>query len=117
MHNFKELNVWKKAIELSTHIYKITGTFPNKEQFGLISQINRSCVSIPANIAEGAGRETKKDFSYFLSVSLGSSFELETLLLIALNIGYINIKTFDNLNIQINQLQRMLYSLKKSLIK
>ncbi len=78
MNRFKELDVWKKAVDLSLDIYKMTDSFPEKEKFNLISQINRSSISIPSNIAEGAGRDGKKDFSRFLSIAVGSSFELET---------------------------------------
>ena len=89
MNNFKQLKVWQKAVELTTEIYKQTKSFPAQEQFGIISQITRSVVSIPSNIAEGAGRTTLKDFNHFLSIALGSSFETETLLIISNNLGYV----------------------------
>lgn len=73
MHNFKELKIWQKALELSVDVYKVTGLFPKEDKFGLISQIKRSAVSIPSNIAEGAGRNSIKEFLYFLSVANGSS--------------------------------------------
>ncbi|MFK7899619.1 MAG: four helix bundle protein [Cyclobacteriaceae bacterium] len=115
MHNFKELDVWKKAIEFSTTIYQITESFPNQEKYGLISQINRSCVSIPSNIAEGAGRNGNKEFQQFLGYALASSFELETQLIIAKNINYLKLDVFEQLILKLNEIQRMLVGLKKSI--
>jgi four helix bundle protein len=78
MRNFRSYEVWIDAMELVNTIYDITDNFPQKEQFALISQITRSAVSIPSNIAEGASRKTEKDFGRFLEISLGSAYELET---------------------------------------
>lgn len=78
MHNFKELNVWKEAKIFSVSIYKLTKTFPDSELYRIVSQINRSAVSIPSNIAEGRGRNGVKDFARFIHIATGSSFELET---------------------------------------
>ena len=89
MHNYKELNVWKGSKEFSVLIYKLTNSFPNSEIYGITAQINRSSVSIPSNIAEGAGRNSNKDFSRFIHIAIGSSFELETQLIIAHEIGFI----------------------------
>ncbi|MFK5879561.1 MAG: four helix bundle protein [Flavobacteriaceae bacterium] len=89
MHNYKKLNVWEESVNLVTDVYQLTDTFPNKEKFGLISQINRCSVSIPSNIAEGAGRSSKKEFSLFLGDALASSFELETQLIISNNLKFI----------------------------
>ena len=75
-HNFKELNVWKKSMNLVIEIYKLTRELPDSEKFGLVSQINRAAVSIPSNIAEGTSRITTKDISRFLNFSLGSAYEL-----------------------------------------
>ena len=83
MHNFKELNVWREAKNFAVLIYKITKQFPKSEIYGITSQINRSAISIPSNIAEGAGRGSDKDFSRFINMSIRSSFELETQLIIA----------------------------------
>lgn len=93
----------------------MTESFPRKEQFGLVSQINRCSVSIPSNIAEGAGRNSKKEFNNFLAISLGSAFELETQLIIATNLNYINQIDQTQLIIKLNRVQNMLYGLKKSL--
>src|SRR5690606_34472169 len=78
MHNFRELDVWKKAVELTTAYYKVSKKFPKEEIFGLTSQSRRSLISISSNIAEGAGRDSSKQFLQFLSISLASSFEFET---------------------------------------
>lgn len=115
MHRYKELNVWQKAIDLAVDVYGITDSFPQKERFGLISQINRSVVSIPSNIAEGAGRNTKKDFDHFLSIALGSSFELETQLLISNRRKYIEAIAFQKLQTDLEHIQNMLAKLKQSL--
>ena len=78
MHNFKELKVWQNARVLVKEIYLSTGNFPTEEKYGITSQIRRSAISIPSNIAEGCGRRTDKDFSHFLNIALGSAYELQT---------------------------------------
>lgn len=83
MKNFKELRIWQKGIEIAVKSYKATETFPEQEKFGITSQITRAGVSIPSNIAEGSSRKSVKDYARFIEISLGSSFELETQLLIA----------------------------------
>jgi four helix bundle protein len=113
MHNFKELKFWQKSIDLSVLIYKQTATFPNEEKFGLVSQLRRASVSISSNIAEGASRESTKEFLYFLSVSNGSAFEIETQLIIANRLKFID---EDNLAILLNnvtEIQKMIYSFTK----
>ncbi|MGY3215317.1 four helix bundle protein [Mucilaginibacter sp. HD30] len=89
MHNFKELKVWKAGMEVAKAIFVMTRTFPSEEKFGLISQMTRCVVSIPSNIAEGCGRKSTKEFYQFLNIAQGSSFELETQTLIALDFNYI----------------------------
>lgn len=88
MRNFKELKVWQKGFQIAINSFKITKTFPQQEKFGLASQINRAGVSIPSNIAEGSSRNSDKDYNRFIEISLGSSFELETQLLIAKELKY-----------------------------
>lgn len=115
MNNFKELNVWQKAIELVKEVYRLTDNFPNNEQFGLTSQIRRAAISIPSNIAEEAGRRSNKEFEHFLSISLGSCFELETQIIIGQELNFIN---SDNCNIVdelILEIQKMIRGLQKSL--
>ena len=115
MHNFKELVVWQKAIELASEIYQMTETFPSVEKYGLISQINRSVVSIPSNIAEGAGRNTNGEFVQFLGIALGSLFELESLLIISEKVGIIQDKELMNLSARIEEISKMIAGLRKSL--
>lgn len=78
MHNYKELNIWKKSLNLAVDVYVLTQKFPAEEKFGLISQLRRCAVSVPSNIAEGAGRKSNKEFSQFLSISYGSLCEMDT---------------------------------------
>jgi four helix bundle protein len=115
MHNFKELKVWKAGIELCKAIFELTRTFPSEEKYGLISQITRSAISIPSNIAEGCGRKTNKDFYQFLNISLGSSFELETQIIIAKEFNYIIAERANIVCDQIVEIQKMIYGLQKSL--
>lgn len=86
----KDLEVWRKSMDFVTSIYKLTARFPDYEVFGLTSQIRRATVSIPSNIAEGAARLSTKEFVNFISIALGSASEVETQLIIAGNLGYIN---------------------------
>lgn len=111
MNYFKELKVWQKAIELVTNTYMITQKFPKEEIYGLTSQIRRSAVSILSNIAEGCGRRTDKDFSKFLGISLGSSFEFETQLIICRNLNFISEEDFIPLESEIQHIQNMLIKL------
>jgi four helix bundle protein len=88
MRNFKELKIWQKGFRIAINSFRITKTFPTQEKFGLALQINRAGVSIPSNIAEGSSRTSDKDYNRFVEISLGSSFELETQLLIAKELRY-----------------------------
>lgn len=115
MHNYKELHVWKKSRELVKEIYSETKDFPDSEKYGLRSQIRRSSVSIPSNIAEGSGRTTDKDFANFLSISLSSAFELETQILLACDLGFISEISSQILSKRIVELQKMLFSFRKKL--
>jgi len=87
---YKDLDVWKMSMDLVVDIYEVTAEFPDDEKFGLISQIRRAAVSIPANIAEGYGRKTPRSYSQFLRISKGSVNELETLLIIASRLGLLD---------------------------
>ena len=115
MHNFKHLDIWIKSKDLVKDIYQTTRSFPNSEMFGLTSQIQRAAVSIPSNIAEGSAKSSNKDFSRFLEISIGSSFELETLFILAFDLGYIDTSCFEDLNIRINEIQKMLIGFKNKL--
>jgi len=115
MNKYKELKVWQKSVALATDVYRLTKDFPSDERFGLTSQINRSVVSIASNIAEGSGRGTKKDFSRFLSIAYGSSYELETQMIISNNLKFLTPENFDRINCSIEEIQKMLFGLQKSL--
>ena len=117
MNRFKNLIVWQKSLHLATEIYKLTETFPVKERFGLVTQMNRCAVSIPSNIAEGAGRNSDKEYCHFLSISQGSSFELETQLLIGHNLSYYNQEKMNPVLSLLMEVQNMLCSLQKKISK
>lgn len=115
MHNFKELKVWQLSRLLVKEIYEITSTFPLGEKYGLISQRRRCVVSIPTNIAEGSGRNSNKDFAHFLNISLGSAYELETLLILSLDIMFITKEKLEDLSIKLSEIQKMTFGLIKTL--
>ena len=117
MRSHHDLDVWRKSIDIVTTIYEITKSFPNSEQYGLTNQIRRSAVSIPSNIAEGAGRNSLKEFIYFLSVTLGSIAELETQLIIANNLNFIKDKTLNDVLEELISIRKMTLGLKKSIDK
>jgi four helix bundle protein len=108
MSTFKDLLIWLKAMNLVTKIYQTTQLFPKDEQFGLTSQIRRSSISIPSNIAEGFGRQGKNDYLKFLNISLSSLFEMQTQIEIAKNINYLNETDFSILYEDSRELERML---------
>lgn len=110
-HQHKKLKVWQDSIKFSIDIYQITNTFPHLEQFGLVSQLRRASISIPSNIAEGSKRGTKKDFASFLRIAHGSSAEIETQLLIATELHYINKEDYTKLSNSLEQIMGMLGSL------
>ena len=111
MRPHEKLDVWIKSLDLVVRIYKATESFPKEEKFGLTSQIRRAAVSVPANIAEGAGRRSEKEFAYFLSNAQGSSSEVETELLIAHRLGYLNPDVFGELQTSLDQIGQMLHGL------
>ncbi len=90
INSHKDLDVWKKSIDLVDAVYKATKAFPDEELYGLTNQMKRSAVSVPSNIAEGAARSSEKEFVQFLYIALGSISELETQLIIANRLGYLN---------------------------
>ena len=115
MNQLKELSVWQKAVGLATKIYEMTETYPKSELYGLTSQIGRCVVSISSNIAEGAGRRSKKEFRQFLDIATGSSYELETQLIKSKNLNYLNGKRYGELKDSLTEIQKMIYSLSRSL--
>ncbi len=106
--NYENLDIWKKSINLATIIYKTTKSFPKDELYGLISQIRRAAVSVSSNIAEGAGRGSKKEFLRFIMISLGSLNELESQIVIAKNLNYIKEEEFQNLSSKVEELGNLL---------
>lgn len=115
MKTHKDLEVWKLSISFVTEIYKITKTFPKDELYGLTSQIRRASVSIPSNIAEGAARKGNKEIIQFLYIALASASEVETQLIIANNLNYIESPEYDEYSNTISRICRMLSSLIKSI--
>lgn len=113
-HNFKNLNVWNKAVDLAVKVYETTALFPSEEKFGMTSQMRRSSVSIPSNIAEGTARNSSKAFANCLDISLGESFELETQSIIARRAGLLNQDSFDSINQDLDEIQKMLIGLKSN---
>lgn len=117
MHNLKELKIWSKAIDLSVEVYKATSNFPKEEIYGLTSQIKRSAISIPSNISEGAGRNSNKEFIHFLGIANGSSYELQTQLIISNKLNLISGETLESLLKPIEEIQKMTYTFQNTLQK
>ena len=117
MHEYRKLFVWQEAVSFVTDVYKITKTFPITERYGLVSQINRSAISIPSNIAEGAGRNTNGEFRNFLGNACGSISELETQLIIANNLNYLSLTDLEKLLSKLKIKQKMSYRLLTSISK
>ena len=115
LRTYKDLIAWKKSYELCFKIHKISRCFPRSEQFGLTSQLKRSALSIPSNIAEGYTRHSTQDYIRFLYIAYSSLAELETQLLLAKDLGYIESDIFDNIIVLQNEVQRIMYGLIKSL--
>ena len=115
--SFKELVVWQRAIQLSLAIYKLTSSFPNSEQFGLIQQLRRASVSIASNIAEGYGRSTRGEYVQFLGHARGSNCELQTQLVIAEGLGFGSAKERSLADSLSQEIARMLVALLHKLRK
>ncbi|HKZ78070.1 MAG TPA: four helix bundle protein [Pyrinomonadaceae bacterium] len=114
MRPHEKLKLWKKAIDFVVRLYALTNSFPKEEKFGLTSQLRRAAVSVPANIAEGAGRQSDKEFLYFLSNAQGSASELATELLIARRLGYLTRREFAEANEELDHIGRMIVGLAQS---
>jgi four helix bundle protein len=109
--DFHELKVWQKAHELTLMVYQVTGKFLREELYGLTSQLRRSCSSIPANLAEGCGRNGDAEFSRFCSIAAGSASELEYHLLLAKDLDLINARQYEALTRRTTEIKRMLVGL------
>lgn len=116
MRKFKELQIWKRSVDLASTIYSITQNFPPTERYGLISQMRRCSVSISSNIAEGAARTSKKEFKHYLDISYGSLYELHTQVIISSKLGFIDPEEQNKLETEIEEIQKMLYSYAQKLI-
>ncbi|MCX6310647.1 MAG: four helix bundle protein [Bacteroidetes bacterium] len=115
MHQFKELKIWQRAIDLTVDVYKITSKLPKEEVYGLTSQMRKCAVSIPSNIAEGAGRNTKGEFNQFLGISNGSSYELTTQLVVASKLKLLSEEACEPILKELEALQKMTYKLQSTL--
>lgn len=111
INSYRDLLVWQKGMSLVTDIYTMTQTFPSNEQYGLTSQMRRSAISIPSNIAEGYGRNSTGDYARFLQIAVGSTFELQTQIEIAFNLKFITQEDFITNLEKAKELDRMLLSL------
>jgi len=117
MRNFKELKIWQKGFKIAVDSFKLVSAFPREEKFGIAIQITKAAVSIPSNIAEGSSRSSEKDYSRFLEISLGSTFELETQLLIAAAVGYGENDLRNEILSNVDEEQKMLMSFLNKLNK
>ena len=109
--SYKDLLVWQRSMDLVETVYRITATFPSSEQWGLISQMRRAVVSVPSNIAEGYGRQATGEYRHHLSIARGSLLELETQILLALRLKYLQSAAADPVLKEIDELSRMLATL------
>ena len=112
MHNFKELKKWQKGRALVKEIFLLTQNFPKEEQFILVDQMRRDSVSIPANIVEGSGGGSNKDFCRFIDIAMGSAFELESLIYIGYDLDYYDEKVLNLTVGKIQEIQKMLFHFK-----
>ncbi len=115
--NFRNYKVWQNAVEYASKVYKVTSEMPWFEKKGLCDQLQRAVVSISSNIAEGAAKPSDIEFAHFLDTALGSSFEVETQLLISKNVGYIDNDIYNNLLIDLNEIERQINGLISTLRK
>lgn len=115
MHKLEDLKIWKKSIELTKAVYLLVDKLPNEEKFGLISQLKRSAVSIASNIAEGAGRNSQKEFKHFLGIANGSTYELQTQLILSIELNLIAKEIVNPLIETCIEIQKMNYTFQKNL--
>lgn len=114
MRPHEKLKLWRRAVDFVVRIYELTNSFPKEEKFGLTSQIRRAAVSVPANIAEGAARQSHKEFVHFLSNAQGSASELSTELLIARRLGYLSQLDYQEGNDELDNIGRMIVGLSQT---
>ena len=116
MRDFRKYDIWKDSMEIVDEIYILVEDFPNTERYGLSSQITRSPVSIPSNIAEGASINSEKEFARFLEIALGSTFELETQLIITERIKYLSVSHLEESILNLTSLQKRIYALRRKIV-
>lgn len=114
MRDFRKIQVWEKAHQLTLRLYKITSIFPKEELYGLTSQIRRAAASVPANIAEGCGRNTQTELARFVHIATGSASELEYHLILAHDLGYVDSKIYPELAAAIQEIKRMLHGFEQT---
>lgn len=116
MHNFKDLLVWQKSRLLVKEIYQCSVAFPVDEKYGITNQLRRASVSISCNIAEGSGRSTSKDFANFLNIAQASSYEVETLLFLSVDLNFVNEEQIKTILELLQEIQKMIFGLKNKLL-
>jgi four helix bundle protein len=116
MRDYTKYDIWKDGIDISIVIYELTQSFPDDERFGLISQLRRAAVSISSNFAEGSSRSSEKDFKRYIEISLGSTFEVKTQLIIAQKLGYLDQKQLDEIVEKIDIIGKQLNALRNKLL-
>jgi len=117
MHDFQKLIIWQKSMNITKDVYRLSAEFPKEEKYGLTSQIKRCAVSVPSNIAEGAGRNSDKEFRQFLGISSGSANELLTQLLLSNRLGLVSEQKVSPIVDQLVEVQKINYSLIKKFSK
>lgn len=117
MKNYKELIIWQKGIEIVKRIYTLTKQFSSEEKFGIVSQITRAAVSIPANIAEGGSRNSDKDYARFLQISLGSAFEVQTYLINAKEMNWVKAEAIIEVELLLEEEIKMIHRFVNTLNK
>ena len=117
MHNIGKLKIWNASIDLCVEVYEAVANMPNDERYGLSSQLKRSAVSIPSNIAEGAGRDSSPQFNQFLNIAFGSSYELQTQLIISERLNFISKEVNEPILSKLDEIQKMIYVFKENVNK
>ena len=113
--SYQDLKVWQISMEITEEVYRLTQSFPKQEVYGLVSQSKRSALSVPSNIAEGHARDSTKEFLHYISIALGSLAELETQLILAQRLTYLERKDLDFILLKISEAGRMIRGLQKAL--
>ena len=113
--SYKDLQVWQKSIDFVEAVYRIAASFPRSEEYGLVSQLKRAAISIPSNIAEGSVKRSSLDFIRFINISRGSVAEIETQLIIAKRLEFIDHSKFELLTKDLEEISKMLFGLRTSL--